>query len=175
MSLPVKRAQSPVAHTLRVTFGSHDTCTTTRVRKNAGNGCATGSSACAHDQGPTGSLPVTWLITWLTSLPVKRPYYDGYCATSSCTCAEHTSGQGLFRSRDWRHFRSRDWRQLRSRDFRSLHLTAPPQMRLCPCPYTTQACLYISNADKNRLFNIKGFPITWVNLTLILSNIYWYY
>ena len=40
-------------------------------------------------------------------LPVKRPHQGGYDATSGCACAEHTSGQGYFRSRDWRHFRSR--------------------------------------------------------------------
>ena len=51
---------------------------------------------------PLTSLPVTWLM----SLPVKRPYYGGYCATGS----EHTSGHGLFRSR---HFWSRDWRHFR--------------------------------------------------------------
>ena len=30
------------------------------------------------------------------SLPVKRPQYGGYCATSCCACTEHTSGQGTW-------------------------------------------------------------------------------
>ena len=38
---------------------------------------------------------------------MKRPNYGGYCGTSGCACAEHTSGHGVFLSR---HFRSRDWR-----------------------------------------------------------------
>ena len=66
------------------------------------------------------------------SLPVKRPYYGGYGATSGCACAEHTSGQGHFLSRDWRHFRSCHFRLLP---------IAPPQIRLCPSPYTTEAIL----------------------------------
>ena len=55
-------------------------------------------------------LPVTQLpVTWVMSFPVEFPYYDGYCAISGCACAEHTSGHGLFRSREWRHFR---WKTL---------------------------------------------------------------
>ena len=47
------------------------------------------------------------LMCRLRSLPVKMPYYRGYCAPSGCACAEHTSVHVLIRSP---HFRSRDWR-----------------------------------------------------------------
>jgi len=158
--LPVKSAQLPVAHAH--TQGNPEGVTWPSVtgihgRKNAGNGCATCGFACACDHFRTGPLPwplpVTWLVTWLTSLPVKRPYYGGYCATSGCACAEHTSGMGAFGQG---HFRSRDWRHCRSRDFREHHpLAPPPQIRLCPSPYTTA--------------NPSGFLVGFVLLDLYFS------
>ena len=69
-----------------VIFGSHGTCTTAIARKKK---IAENNRACAeHTFGSgdfrTGSLPVT-------SLPVKKSHWDGYCATSGCACAEPTS------------------------------------------------------------------------------------
>ena len=64
-----------------------------------------------------GMRRIYWLRTLRSSsghvtlsLPAKRPHKGGDGATSDCACAEHTSGQYHFRSRDWCHFRSRHFR-----------------------------------------------------------------
>ena len=40
----------------------------------------------------SGPLPVTWLCHFRS----KNTHPGGYCATSGCACAEHTSGQGTW-------------------------------------------------------------------------------
>ena len=95
-----------------------------------------------------------------------------------------SSGKCLFRSRDWRHFRSkgptrtdiaqnilpdraRDWHHLRSRDWR--HFLSPvtwlpvaphttSQMRLCPCPYTTNHIYKEYHWNSTFKTNGKGDP-----------------
>ena len=83
-----------------VTSGSHGTTVLhfeLLLRRKCGK-----SRVCAeHTSGPVSGHATSGDVS-MTSLPVKRPHYGGYCATSCCACTQHTSGQGRFRSCDFR-------------------------------------------------------------------------
>ena len=135
-------AQLPVVHHPREPrkessdLRSHPVAMILLLRKKRGKSRSCAEPASGEGHFRTWPLPVTWL----TSLPVKRPYY---------ACAEHTSGQGTWltslpvmwlTSFQSRNFRSRHFR---SRDFRLHPLTAPPQMLTELYPYTTGGTLRI--------------------------------
>jgi hypothetical protein len=108
----------------------------------------------------TGPFPVTWL----TSLPVKRPPLRRILRNF----AEHTSGQGTWSDvtsgqkaslrRILRNFRLR-MRRTHFRHFRSLPL-APPQMLTELYPYTTLDYPIIASDQ----FNVYHFKATFFNL-----------
>jgi hypothetical protein len=88
-----------------------------------------------------GPLPDRASSSHMTVTSGQKPLIGRYGTTSGCACAEYTSGHGHFRSHDWRHFRSCHCRSrhFRSHDFRLFHRIAPPQIIICPYPYTTSA------------------------------------
>jgi hypothetical protein len=76
-----------------VTSGSHVTTTKEQMRGQPGMRRTYLRSVPLPDRASSGHMTL--------SLPVKRPHKGRYGTTSGCACAEHTSGHGIFRSRDF--------------------------------------------------------------------------
>ena len=74
-----------------VTYGSHVT-TVLLLRKTRGE--KRGMRRIFFRSGPLLEKTSSGHVTF--SLPIKSPHQGGYCATSGCACAQHTSGQGTW-------------------------------------------------------------------------------
>ena len=133
-------AQLPVAHVHiqgnpegvkwpSVTSGNHVT-TTKKKKCGKSRACAEHTSGQGHFR--TGPLPVTWLCHFRSKGPTRADITQLPVAHSILP-TKVTSGQGLFRSRDWCYFRSHDFRLL---------LIAPPQILTELYPYTTGVLSY---------------------------------
>ena len=120
----------------------------------------------AHTQGnPEG---IKWLsVTSGSHVTTTKKKTRG----KSRACAEHTSGQGIFRSRDFvtssqnaplgrilRNFRTGHVTDVTSGHVTSGHVTSacsPLLPRKCPCPYTTYIAAKKHKQNKNKKKQLK--------------------